>query len=110
MSTMPIRPMAWRRAGGAATACAGRLIVVFGAGGERDVGKRPLMGAAAGACADIAIVTDDNPRSEAPAAIRAAVLGGAPGLKEIADRRAAIRAAAAMLERWRRAGGRRQGP
>jgi UDP-N-acetylmuramoyl-L-alanyl-D-glutamate--2,6-diaminopimelate ligase len=76
----------------------GRLIVVFGAGGDRDRGKRPLMGAAAARLADLAIVTDDNPRSEAPAAIRAAVLASAPGAKEIGDRRAAIRAACAMLE------------
>ena len=75
----------------------GRLIVVFGAGGDRDRGKRPLMGAAATRLADIAIVTDDNPRSERPAAIRAAILASAPGAKEIGDRREAIRAACAML-------------
>ena len=75
----------------------GRLIVVFGAGGDRDRGKRPLMGKVAAALADVAIVTDDNPRSETPAAIRAEVLAGAPGAKEIGDRREAIRAAAAML-------------
>ncbi|HEX7885515.1 MAG TPA: UDP-N-acetylmuramoyl-L-alanyl-D-glutamate--2,6-diaminopimelate ligase [Phenylobacterium sp.] len=75
----------------------GRLIVVFGAGGDRDKGKRPLMGEAAARLADIAIVTDDNPRSEVPAAIRAQVLAGAKGAKEIGDRREAIRAAAAML-------------
>ena len=55
----------------------GRLIVVVGAGGDRDSGKRPVMGAAAAAMADLLIVTDDNPRSESPAAIRAAILGGA---------------------------------
>ena len=72
----------------------GRLIVVFGAGGDRDTGKRPQMGAVAARAADIAIVTDDNPRSEAPAAIRAAILAGAgEGLREIGDRRAAIAAA-----------------
>jgi UDP-N-acetylmuramoyl-L-alanyl-D-glutamate--2,6-diaminopimelate ligase len=76
----------------------GRLIVVFGAGGDRDRGKRPLMGAIAADLADIAIVTDDNPRSEDPAAIRAQILGGGAGLKEIGDRREAIRAAAALLQ------------
>ena len=76
----------------------GRLIVVFGAGGDRDRGKRPLMGAIAADLADVAIVTDDNPRSEVPAAIRAEVLAGAPKAKEIGDRREAIRAAAAMLK------------
>ena len=75
----------------------GRLIVVFGAGGDRDRGKRPLMGAIAADLADIAIVTDDNPRSEDPAAIRAEVIGGARGLREIGDRAEAIRAAGAML-------------
>ncbi|KPF61928.1 UDP-N-acetylmuramoyl-L-alanyl-D-glutamate--2,6-diaminopimelate ligase [Porphyrobacter sp. AAP60] len=72
----------------------GRLIVVFGAGGDRDAGKRPEMGAVAARAADIAIVTDDNPRSEDPAAIRAAIMAGANGgLREIGDRRAAIAAA-----------------
>ncbi len=71
---------------------AGRLHVVFGAGGDRDPGKRPLMGAAARQ-ADRAIVTDDNPRSEDPAAIRRAVLAALPGAIEIGDRRAAIAAA-----------------
>ncbi|MGD9739174.1 MAG: UDP-N-acetylmuramoyl-L-alanyl-D-glutamate--2,6-diaminopimelate ligase [Bauldia sp.] len=75
----------------------GRLIVVFGAGGDRDPGKRPLMGAAAAETADIVIVTDDNPRSEEPAAIRRAILAGAPGAIEIAGRAAAIDAAVAML-------------
>ncbi len=75
---------------------AGKLVMVFGAGGERDAGKRPLMGAAAGH-ADVAIVTDDNPRGENPALIRAAVLAGCPGGIEIADRRAAIAAGLAML-------------
>jgi UDP-N-acetylmuramoyl-L-alanyl-D-glutamate--2,6-diaminopimelate ligase len=70
----------------------GRLHVVFGAGGDRDPGKRPLMGAAAARLADRAIVTDDNPRTEAPAAIRAAILAGCPGGIEIADRAAAIAA------------------
>jgi UDP-N-acetylmuramoyl-L-alanyl-D-glutamate--2,6-diaminopimelate ligase len=75
----------------------GKLIVVFGAGGDRDRTKRPLMGAIAARFADVAIVTDDNPRSEAPAAIRAEVMAGVSGLKEIGDRRAAIRAGAALL-------------
>lgn len=74
----------------------GRLIVVFGAGGDRDVGKRPEMGAIAARDADVAIVTDDNPRSEDPAAIRAAIMeGGGEALREIGDRRAAIAAAIA---------------
>jgi len=76
----------------------GRLIVVFGAGGDRDRGKRPKMGAIAASLADVAIVTDDNPRSENPAAIRAEIRAGAAGLREIGDRREAIRAAAAMLK------------
>jgi UDP-N-acetylmuramoyl-L-alanyl-D-glutamate--2,6-diaminopimelate ligase len=71
----------------------GRLVVVFGAGGDRDRGKRPLMGAAAARLADVAIVTDDNPRSEDPAAIRAAVLAACSGGQEIGDRAAAIEAA-----------------
>ena len=75
----------------------GRLIVVFGAGGDRDRGKRPLMGEAAARLADVVIVTDDNPRGEEPAAIRAAILASAPGAREIGDRRAAIGAACAML-------------
>jgi UDP-N-acetylmuramoyl-L-alanyl-D-glutamate--2,6-diaminopimelate ligase len=77
----------------------GRLIVVFGAGGDRDRDKRPLMGAAAAAIADLVIVTDDNPRGEDPAAIRRAVLEGAPGALEVGDRRAAIRAGAEQLRR-----------
>jgi len=68
----------------------GRLIAVVGAGGDRDPGKRPLMGAAAARHADLVIVTDDNPRSEDPAAIRKAVLGGAPDALEIGDRYEAI--------------------
>jgi UDP-N-acetylmuramoyl-L-alanyl-D-glutamate--2,6-diaminopimelate ligase len=74
-----------------------KLIVVFGAGGDRDQGKRPLMGAIAAEKADAVIVTDDNPRSENPAAIRAAILAAAPGAAEIGDRGAAIRSAVAAL-------------
>ena len=69
---------------------AGRLHVVFGAGGDRDRGKRPLMAAAAARFADVAIVTDDNPRSEDPAAIRAEILAACPGGREIGDRERAI--------------------
>ena len=68
----------------------GRLIVVFGAGGDRDIGKRPLMGAVAQANADIVIITDDNPRSEEPFVIRAAIREGAPDALDIGDRREAI--------------------
>jgi UDP-N-acetylmuramoyl-L-alanyl-D-glutamate--2,6-diaminopimelate ligase len=75
----------------------GRLVVVFGAGGDRDRGKRPLMGAAATARADLVYVTDDNPRGEAPAEIRRAILAAAPGAIEIGDRREAIGAAVAAL-------------
>ncbi|MDR0365452.1 MAG: UDP-N-acetylmuramoyl-L-alanyl-D-glutamate--2,6-diaminopimelate ligase [Bifidobacteriaceae bacterium] len=70
---------------------AGRLIAVLGAGGERDHGKRQLMGAAAAKVADLVFVTDDNPRGEDPAMIRSAVLSGAgPNVREIADRGHAI--------------------
>jgi UDP-N-acetylmuramoyl-L-alanyl-D-glutamate--2,6-diaminopimelate ligase len=75
----------------------GKMIVVFGAGGDRDRTKRPIMGRIATEFADVAIVTDDNPRSEEPAAIRAEVLAGAAGAQDIGDRRQAIRAAAALL-------------
>ena len=68
----------------------GKLIVVFGAGGDRDIGKRPEMGAAASRLADVVIVTDDNPRGEDPAAIRAEILAAAPGATEVAGRREAI--------------------
>ena len=74
----------------------GRLITVFGAGGDRDTGKRAAMGEAAARLSDAVIITDDNPRTEDPAAIRAAILAGAPGAQEIGDRRAAIAAAIAM--------------
>jgi len=76
-----------------------RLIVVFGAGGDRDKTKRPLMGEVAARLADIAIVTDDNPRSEDPAAIRADIKAGAKGLVEIGDRREAIAHAARLLRK-----------
>lgn len=75
----------------------GRLICVFGAGGDRDPGKRPLMGAVVARLADIGIITDDNPRSEPPAAIRAAIRAAAPDALEIGDRRAAIAAGLEML-------------
>ncbi len=83
---------------------AGRLVVVLGAGGDRDRAKRPAMGAAAAAGADVVVITDDNPRSEDPAAIRAAVIAGTPAaagqpprsrVVEVADRRAAVLAAVA---------------
>jgi UDP-N-acetylmuramoyl-L-alanyl-D-glutamate--2,6-diaminopimelate ligase len=76
----------------------GRLIVVFGCGGDRDRGKRPIMGAVATRMADVAIVTDDNPRSEAPSAIRKEILVAAPGAIEIGDRAAAIHQAVEMLK------------
>ncbi|MDH7639458.1 UDP-N-acetylmuramoyl-L-alanyl-D-glutamate--2,6-diaminopimelate ligase [Sphingomonas oryzagri] len=72
-----------------------RLIVVFGAGGDRDTGKRPEMGAIAARMADVAIVTDDNPRTEDPATIRSAIMAAAPGAREVGDRRSAIAAAVA---------------
>ena len=74
----------------------GRLITVFGAGGDRDAGKRPEMGAVAARLSDIVIVTDDNPRSEDPGAIRRAIIGGAPNATEIAGRREAIAEAVRM--------------
>jgi UDP-N-acetylmuramoyl-L-alanyl-D-glutamate--2,6-diaminopimelate ligase len=75
-----------------------RLVVVFGAGGDRDAGKRPLMGAIAAEHADRVIVTDDNPRSENPESIRAAILAAAKGAIEIGDRTSAIGAAIDGLE------------
>jgi len=78
---------------------ANRLLVVFGCGGDRDKGKRPQMGAAAVAGSDAAIVTDDNPRSEEPAAIRREILAAAPGAVEIGDRAQAIAEAVAMLKK-----------
>ena len=68
----------------------GRLIAIVGAGGDRDAGKRPLMGQAAAENADVVIVTDDNPRSEDPAVIRAAVKSGAPDAGVYGDRAEAI--------------------
>ena len=75
----------------------GRLVVVFGAGGNRDAGKRPLMGKAATDNADVVIVTDDNPRYEDPATIRKAILAAAPEAIEIGDRGEAVTQAIAML-------------
>ncbi len=75
----------------------GRLICVFGCGGDRDKGKRPIMGAIAARLADIVIVTDDNPRSEDSAKIRAEILAACPGAREIGDRREAISTAVAMM-------------
>ena len=75
-----------------------KLVVVFGAGGDRDAGKRPLMGAIAAENADAVIVTDDNPRSENPKSIRSAILSGAKGAIEIGDRATAIRTAIEDLE------------
>ena len=77
----------------------GRLTIVFGAGGDRDRGKRPLMGRAAAELADRLSVTDDNPRGEDPAEIRREVLAAAPGAAEIGDRKAAIIAAIGELRR-----------
>ena len=78
--------------------CAGRLIVVFGAGGDRDAGKRAPMGAVVAEQAELGIVTDDNPRGEDPAEIRRQVMEGGAALREVADRRAAIAAAIAEAE------------
>lgn len=77
---------------------ADRLICVFGCGGDRDAGKRPMMGRIATDRADVTIVTDDNPRSEDPARIRKAILAAAPGAREIGDRAEAIGTAVAMLK------------
>lgn len=75
----------------------GRLVAIVGAGGDRDAGKRPLMGQAAAQCADQVFVTDDNPRTEDPASIRAAVMAGCPGATEVADRAEAILRAVDVL-------------
>lgn len=74
----------------------GRLICVFGCGGDRDKGKRAIMGGIASEKADVVIVTDDNPRTEDAGSIRAEILAGAPGAREIGDRKAAIAAAVGM--------------
>jgi UDP-N-acetylmuramoyl-L-alanyl-D-glutamate--2,6-diaminopimelate ligase len=74
------------------------LVALFGAGGDRDAGKRAIMGAIAAEKADRVVVTDDNPRSEDPAAIRAAIMSAAPGAIEIADRGEAIRCSIAALQ------------
>ena len=76
----------------------GRLIVVFGCGGDRDPGKRPIMGEIAERLANVVIVTDDNPRTEDAGSVRAQILEAAPSATEIADRREAIERAVAMLE------------
>ena len=75
----------------------GRLVVVFGCGGDRDRGKRPLMGAIAERLADVVFVTDDNPRTEEPQAIRRAILAAAPNAEEIGDRAEAIGSAVRRL-------------
>jgi UDP-N-acetylmuramoyl-L-alanyl-D-glutamate--2,6-diaminopimelate ligase len=79
----------------------GRLVLVIGAGGDRDTGKRPVMGEIGARLADVLVVTDDNPRTEEPGAIRAALLAGTDGVQgaevlEVGDRRTAIRRAVAM--------------
>jgi UDP-N-acetylmuramoyl-L-alanyl-D-glutamate--2,6-diaminopimelate ligase len=76
-----------------------RLAIVFGAGGDRDRGKRPLMGSVASQFADLVYVTDDNPRSEDPAEIRRAIREAAPRAIEIGDRREAIGTAIGELRR-----------
>ncbi|MQW85835.1 UDP-N-acetylmuramoyl-L-alanyl-D-glutamate--2,6-diaminopimelate ligase [Sinorhizobium saheli] len=76
----------------------GRVILVFGCGGDRDKGKRPIMGEIASRLADVVIVTDDNPRSEIPEVIRAEIMAGASGATEIGDRAVAIRTAVRMLK------------
>lgn len=75
----------------------GKLVVIFGCGGDRDSGKRPLMGEVASRIADIVIVTDDNPRGENPAEIRRQIINAAPDALEVGDRRQAIRKGLAML-------------
>lgn len=77
----------------------GRIVLVFGCGGDRDPGKRPIMGEIAEARADIVIVTDDNPRSENPSDIRAQILATCPSAQEIGDRSQAIHAACGLMEK-----------
>ena len=88
----------------------GRLVCVFGCGGDRDRGKRPIMGAIAAEKADVVIVTDDNPRTEVPAAIRAEILAAAPGAREIGDRARGDPRAVRDAPARRRARRRRQRP
>lgn len=76
----------------------GKVIVVFGCGGDRDKGKRPIMGDIATRLADVVVVTDDNPRSEIPEVIRSEIMAAAPGAIEIADRASAIRHAVSLLK------------
>jgi UDP-N-acetylmuramoyl-L-alanyl-D-glutamate--2,6-diaminopimelate ligase len=76
----------------------GRVVVVFGCGGDRDKGKRPIMGEIATRLADVVIVTDDNPRSEVPDTIRSEIMAAAPGAEEIGDRAKAIRHAVGLLK------------
>lgn len=77
----------------------GRLICIIGCGGDRDPGKRPMMGQIAATLADVTIITDDNPRSEDPAKIRAAMMTNAPGAIEVPGRREAIRHGVAMIDK-----------
>jgi UDP-N-acetylmuramoyl-L-alanyl-D-glutamate--2,6-diaminopimelate ligase len=79
--------------------CNGRLIVVFGCGGDRDQGRRPIMGEIATRLGDIVIITDDNPRSENPAQIRAEILAAAPNAMEVNDRAKAISAGIKLLQK-----------
>ena len=76
----------------------GRVVVVFGSGGDRDKGKRPIMGEIATRLADVTIVTDDNPRSEVPEQIRSEIMAAAKGAIEIGDRAQAIRDAVDLLK------------
>src|SRR5262249_4312477 len=75
----------------------GRIVCVLGCGGDRDRGKRPIMGRIAAGLADLVIVTDDNPRSERPETIRADILAGCPAAREIGDRSEAIKAGVGLL-------------
>ena len=77
----------------------GKLICVFGCGGDRDKGKRPIMGEIATRCADVVIVTDDNPRTEVPETIRREILNAAPGALEVGDRAEAIAAGVHLLQK-----------